>query len=67
MLQEIAAPGTPPPQARMSRFGAAQASRQGTGQSSAAQHGDQPPSGPNDHMQEANPYRSLGEAGLLKH
>ena len=61
MLQEITAPGTPPPQARMSRFGAAQAGRQGTGQSSAAQHGDQPPSGPNDQMQEANPYRSLGK------
>ena len=62
--QDIAAPGTPPPQARMSRFGAAQAGRQGTGQSTAAQHGDQPPTGPNDRMQDANPYRSLGEPGL---
>ena len=45
----------------MSRFGAAQAGRQGTGQSSAAQHGDQPPTGPDERMQEANPYRSLGQ------
>ncbi len=64
-VQEIAAPGTPPPQARMSRFGAAQAGKQGTGQSSAAQHGDQPPTGPNDNMQEANPYRSLGQPELF--
>ena len=64
-VQEIAAPGTPPPQARMSRFGAAQAGKQGTGQSSAAQHGDQPPTGPNDSMQEANPYRSLGQPELF--
>ena len=61
LAQEIAAPGTPPPQARMSRFGAAQAGRQGTGQASAAQHGDQPPTGPDQRMQEANPYRSLGK------
>ena len=66
MPQEIAAPGTPPPQAQMSRFGVAQASRQGTEQSSAAQHGDLPPSGPSNQMQEANPYRSLGEPGLMK-
>ena len=61
LAQDIAAPGTPPPQARVSRFGAAQAGRQGTGQASAAQHGDQPPTGPDQRMQEANPYRSLGE------
>ena len=64
-VQEIAAPGTPPPQARMSRFGAAQAGMQGTGQSSATQHGDQPPTGPNDSMREANPYRSLGQPELF--
>ena len=45
----------------MSRFGAAQAGHQGTGQASAAQHGEQPPTGPDQRMQEANPYRSLGE------
>ena len=60
--QEAAAPSTPPRQSRPSRLGAAQAGPQGTsGQSSAAQHADQAPTGPQDRMQEANPYRSLGK------
>lgn len=60
--QEAAAPCTPPRQSRPSRLGAAQAGPQGAfGQSNAAQHADQAPTGPQDRMQEANPYRSLGK------
>ena len=63
--QEAAAPSNPPRQARPSCLGAAQAGPQGaSGQSSAAQHADQAPTGPQERMQEANPYRSLGKPVL---
>ncbi len=59
-LQELKAPATPP-QAQSSRVGASEAGRQGKGQATAAEGGDQPPSRQDQALQQANPFRSLGE------
>jgi hypothetical protein len=60
-LQDLSAPATPP-QAHSSRLGASEAGRQGRGRAAAAEGGEQPPSRQEPAMQQANPYRSLGES-----
>lgn len=59
-MQDLNAPATPP-QARSSRAGAAEAGRQGRGHAAAPEGGGQAPNRQEQALQQANPYRSLGD------